>query len=224
MQVFLLFKFFFGCEAPSGLRRVSNRWCLGTGLGITDTMVPVPGDHLRVEYVDVEVSHERLALWPYVLCSAMRNIEVRLLRYALYRMARYRSAECLCRSKDDHDTHAECCRRIFYVPNDEEFLLAIADSLWCSPCSYVQLPFQVGFAARNKVMTLRALHFFCRFYRKHVGLCDNVVDGSCRINGAGAVVSMPSKPLCVFMMLGEVLMVFPQRYFGLSIFTNLVQV
>ena len=29
---------FLGCEAPSGLRRVSNRWCLGTGLGITDTM------------------------------------------------------------------------------------------------------------------------------------------------------------------------------------------
>ena len=42
MKVFFLKKFFFGCEAPSGLRRVSNRWCQGTGLGITDTMVPVP--------------------------------------------------------------------------------------------------------------------------------------------------------------------------------------
>ena len=28
--------------APSGLRRLSNRWCQGTGLGITDTMAPVP--------------------------------------------------------------------------------------------------------------------------------------------------------------------------------------
>ena len=30
------------CEAPSGLRRFSNRWCQSTGLGITDTMLPVP--------------------------------------------------------------------------------------------------------------------------------------------------------------------------------------
>ena len=41
MKVFFL-GFFFGCQAPSGLRRLSNRWCQGTGLGITDTMAPVP--------------------------------------------------------------------------------------------------------------------------------------------------------------------------------------
>ena len=41
MKVFF-FLVFFDCEAPSGLRRLSNRWCQGTGLGITDTMAPVP--------------------------------------------------------------------------------------------------------------------------------------------------------------------------------------
>ena len=30
------------CEAPSGLRRSSNRWCPGTGLAINDIKVSVP--------------------------------------------------------------------------------------------------------------------------------------------------------------------------------------
>ena len=33
---------FLCCEAPSGPRRSSNRWCPGTGLGIIDTKVSVP--------------------------------------------------------------------------------------------------------------------------------------------------------------------------------------
>ena len=36
------FSLFLCCEAPSGLRRSSNRWCPGTGLGFNDTKVSVP--------------------------------------------------------------------------------------------------------------------------------------------------------------------------------------
>ena len=34
--------FFLCCEAPSGLRRSSNRWCPGTVLSMNDTKVSVP--------------------------------------------------------------------------------------------------------------------------------------------------------------------------------------
>ena len=39
---FHLFQLFLCCEAPSRLRRSSNRWYPGTGLGINDTKVSVP--------------------------------------------------------------------------------------------------------------------------------------------------------------------------------------